>query len=82
MDPRARNGGKRKPDCANTWSEEPIPLVLQREDQFTTSPERGILADRPYNRPAARMVKQVDTRDLKSLGRKVMPVRVRLRAPS
>ena len=29
----------------------------------------------------ARMVKLVDTRDLKSLGRKAVPVRFRLRAP-
>jgi hypothetical protein len=33
------------------------------------------------NRPAARVVKLVDTRDLKSLGGNPMPVQVRLRAP-
>ena len=37
----------------------------------------------PFKNPPsdARMVKLVDTRDLKSLGRKAVPVRFRLRAP-
>ena len=34
-----------------------------------------------YNHPRARVVKLVNTRDLKSLGRKALPVRVRPRAP-
>jgi hypothetical protein len=33
-----------------------------------------------FRRPQARVAKSVDARDLKSLGRKAVPVRVRLRA--
>ena len=41
----------------------------------------GGLAPIAYNRRRARVVKLVNTRDLKSLGRKALPVRVRPRAP-
>src|SRR5690606_40978721 len=42
---------------------------------YTIPPFKNLPSD-------ARMVKLVDTRDLKSLGRKAVPVRFRLRAPS
>lgn len=41
---------------------------------YTIPPFKNLPSD-------ARMVKLVDTRDLKSLGRKAVPVRFRLRAP-
>ena len=69
---------ERKPDCANKWSD--LAFHGRRESQCTTV-RRCSRPGGPYNQGAARVVKQVDTRDLKSLDRKVIPVRLRSRAP-
>src|SRR5436190_1681998 len=54
----------------------------RREDQCTTGGDAAQPGHPATIQPHARVVKQVDTRDLKFLERELIPVRVRSRAPS
>src|SRR5678810_1311686 len=56
-------------------------LFRHRRPSVHPTPRRAAL-QRRYNRSLARVVKQVDTKHLKCLDRKVVPVRVRSRAPA
>src|SRR4051812_46001356 len=66
---------------ANRRAVSRIPQLTDAVVECITGPRRDAGRTGRYNRDAARVAKQVDARDLKSLDRKVIPVRFRSRAP-